>query len=74
LHIKTNIYLSYLTQFSSDEEVFLTGVLEKTKTQRLCSIPFFPPFENRAVYDKIISELEGHKLQYGTCALHAVYL
>ena len=33
-----------------------------------------PPFENRAIYDKNFSELEGHRLQYETCALDVVYL
>jgi len=53
--------------------MFVTRFLEKTKTQRFMFNTFYS-FENRAVYDKNISELEGYRLQYGTCALHAVYL
>jgi len=42
--MKTNIHVRYLTHFFSDEEMFLTRVLEKTKTKCfMFNILFFFP-------------------------------
>ena len=54
----------------------LSKIVEKIKTQILCSISFPPPppLENHAVYDimwKIIVEGASHKRQHCACAFHA---
>ena len=48
LYMKTNIlFLSYLTQFFLEWEMFQTKVIAKISTHILCSVTFF--FENRAI-------------------------
>jgi len=44
-------YWSHLAQFFLERKMLQTKVVEKIKTHILCSVSFFPPFENRAVYD-----------------------
>ena len=56
--------------------MFQTKVVERIKTHILRSVTFFSP-ENRAVYEikrKILYSRTGHRLIYGSCALHAGYL
>jgi len=55
--------------------MFQVKVVEKIETQILCSRTFI--FENCAVYEimwKNIEQRAGYILQYGACALHAVYV
>jgi len=57
--------------------MFGTKVVEKIKTQILCSITFFFFFpEDRVVYEmmwrnKVELDMSQMTLQYDTCALHA---
>jgi hypothetical protein len=71
--MKTNIhFLSYLSQFCLELEIFQTKVVEKIKTHILCSVTFFR--KSCRLWDnvgKILQSRTGHKWQYGTCALHA---
>jgi hypothetical protein len=56
--------------------MFQTKVVEKIKTQILCSVTFF--FENRTVFldmcEKYRRAGQVTDGQYGACALHAGYL
>ena len=68
--MKTNInFLSYLTQFFLERELFHSKVVKKIKTHILCSVTFF---ENCAIMrcGAILYSRAGHGQQYDACALH----
>jgi len=73
--MKTNThFLSYLTQFFLEWEMFPANVVEKIKTHILYSITFF--FENRTVYEinveKIWYSQTDHRWQYKTAHAHCM--
>jgi hypothetical protein len=56
LYMKANThFLSYLTHFFLEWDMFQTKVVEKIKTHILFSVPFF--FENRTVYEIVWKNL-----------------
>jgi len=68
--------LSYRAHFFLERERLQTKVVEKIKTQILCSVTFFfskiLPFMRKC--GKLLYSGEGHRWQYGPCALRAGYL
>jgi hypothetical protein len=66
----TRHFLSYLTQFFLEWEMFHTKVVEQINTHILCSITFF----YRAVYDNNVENYcraEQAIRLYGACAMYA---
>ena len=49
-HVKTDIHVRYLAEFFLEREMFQAKVVEKIKTNILCSVTFFF-YENRVVYE-----------------------
>ena len=50
--MKTDInFISHLSKFFLELEIFQTKFVEKTRTRILCSLTFFFFSENRAFYD-----------------------
>jgi hypothetical protein len=74
--VQTDIHFwSYLSQFFLEWEMFQTKVVGKIKTHILCSVTFFR--KSCRLWDngeKCPEEGQGHRRQYGACALHAGYL
>ena len=73
---KTNIHLSlYLAQFFLEWEMLQTKVVEKIKTRILCSITFFFPPENRAVYEIVWEKYSrAREAAEDYCTAHAPYM
>jgi len=71
------IFLLHLAHFFLDWEMFQTKVVEKIKTDILCSVNYFIVRKSCRLWDNVEITLynqTGHRRQYGACALHAGYL
>jgi hypothetical protein len=65
-------FLSYLAHFFLESEMFQTKIVEKIKTQILCSVTFFfSKIVPLMIMCKNTVERAGYRLQYGACTLHA---
>jgi hypothetical protein len=76
IYMEIKIYFwSYIAQFFLESELFQTKVVEKIKTY----IKFDSIFSSNIVpymrqCGNILQIRAGHRLEYGACGLHAVYL
>ena len=69
-------FLSYLSHFFLEWEIFQTKFVDKIKTHILCSVRFFNPKTMLFVRkcQKILYSGAGHRWKYGASVLHAGYL